>query len=204
MSDRHLSKYTVSDSEAGGEVIPNLLQLTNVTEVAESEFIGFVQAQQKAIDGLSDETKFDLKYLYALHHDALGHLYSFAGKLRTVNMSKDGFTFPPAHFLPQAMQNFETDFLITLQSGFSTQETFVLHIARLHAELLFIHPFREGNGRTIRLFTNLLSIAKTGYELNFEILEENIERYIVAVQQASQHEYSLMEELFSEMSSLRH
>jgi cell filamentation protein len=79
--------------------------------------------------------------------------------------------------------------------------TFVNHLARLHAELLFIHPFREGNGRTARMFTNLIHITTTGHELNFKTLEANIDRYISAVQQAGQKEYSLMEKLFLEMSS---
>ena len=195
-----INKYTVPDNEAEGEVLPNLLNLVSIEEIAESEFIGFVHAQQKAIDELSDEMVFDLSYLYNLHKDALGHLYSFAGKLRTVNMSKGNFAFPPASFLPQAMSDFEGEFLSLLEK-LSDDEILIVQLARMHAELLFIHPFREGNGRTIRMFTNLIYLSKTGKELDFKILEDNLEQYIAAVQQAGQKEYGLMEKLFLEMTT---
>ncbi len=196
----NIDKYTVPDNEVEGEVLPNLSNFTLTEEIAESEFLGFVHAQQKAIDELSDDTIFDLFYLYKLHKSALGHLYSFAGKLRTVNMSKGNFTFPPASFLAQVMSDFENEFLNQLKGIPNDEEVLLTDLARMHAELLFIHPFREGNGRTIRMFTNMVYMSKTGKELDFKILENNIEEYIAAVQQAGQKEYSLMERLFLEMS----
>ncbi len=197
----NIDKYTVPENEAEGEVLPNLLNLTTFEEIAESEFLGFVHAQQKAIDELSDNTAFGLDYLYALHKSALGHLYSFAGKLRTVNMSKGSFAFPPASFLPNAMSDFESEFLNILKDIPTDEKTLLTNLARMHAELLFIHPFREGNGRTIRMFTNLTYLSKIGKELDFKILENSLEEYIAAVQQAGQKEYGLMEKLFLEMAA---
>jgi cell filamentation protein len=200
MNKPYLNKYTTSDNETESTFLPNLLQLENVADISLAEFEGFIKAQQKAIDALTDNTVFDLLYLYNLHHDALAHLYTFAGKLRTVNMSKDSFAFPAASFLPQEMDNFEKEFLLQADT-FADMEAFVRHLARMHAELLFIHPFREGNGRSIRLFTNLLYIAKTGQELDFVILEKDVAKYIKAVQQAGLKEYTQMEDLFLEMTS---
>lgn len=194
MSIPPINKYTVSSNEEEGEVLPNLLGLTTVKEIAESEFLGFVEAHKKAIDELTDDTQFNLAYLYALHKNALGHLYGFAGKLRTVNMSKANFSFPPASFLPQSMHDFEVDFLGPLKNA--SDDTLLAQLARMHAELLFIHPFREGNGRTIRLFTNMIYLSRTGKELDFSVLDKNLKTYITAVQQAAQKEYSLMENLF--------
>ncbi len=195
-----INKYTISDSESESEILPNLLNLETMEEINESEFIGFVHVQQKAIDELSEDTVFDVSYLYNLHKDALEHLYSFAGKLRTVNMSKGNFAFAPASFLPQAMKDFEREFLDVLKDETTDETTLLQNLARMHAELLFVHPFREGNGRTIRMFTNLIYLSKTGKELDFKILEHNLETYIKAVQQASQKEYNLMEKLFLKMS----
>lgn len=200
MSDARTNKYLVSGSEAEGEVLPNLLVLTTTEEVAEAEFVGFVQAQEKAIDELSDETVFDLTYFYTLHRNALGHLYTFAGKLRTVNISKGNFAFPPANFLSQAMSGFAEDFLLPLNDIAGDDHQLLLHVVRMHAELFFIHPFREGNGRTVRLFTNVIYLAKTGRELTFEVMEADIEGYIRAVQQAGEKEYSQMEALFLAMA----
>jgi cell filamentation protein len=144
---------------------------------------------------------FDLSYLYLLHKNSLGHLYSFAGKLRIVNMSKGNFAFPPASFLPQAMKDFEIEFLNPLKENSLDEIGLLKKLAHLHAELLFIHPFREGNGRTIRMFTNMIYLSKTGRELDFKILEYSLETYILAVQQAGSKQYDLMEELFLKMSS---
>lgn len=196
-----INKYTIPDNEAESEILPNLLNITTTEEIDESEFLGFVYAQQKAIDDLSDDTIFDVSYLYNLHKDALGHLYSFAGNLRTVNISKGNFVFSPANFLPQSMKDFETEFLNGLKDISNDENILLQNLARMHAELLFIHPFREGNGRTIRMFTNLIYLSKTGKELDFKILVDNLETYIKAVQQAGQKEYSLMEKLFLKMSS---
>lgn len=196
-----INKYTIPDSESESEILPNLLNLETIEEINESEFLGFVHAQQKAIDELSEDTVFDVSYSYNLHKNALGHLYSFAGKLRTVNMSKGNFSFAPASFLPQAMIDFESEFLNGLKYISNDENILLQNLARMHAELLFIHPFREGNGRTIRMFTNLIYLSKTGKELDFKILVDNLETYIKAVQQASQKEYLLMEKLFLKMSS---
>lgn len=198
MSIPSINKYTVSSSEKEGEVLPNLLGLTTAKEIAEAEFIGFVEAHKKAIDELTDDTQFNLAYLYTLHKNALGRLYSFAGKLRTVNMSKDSFSFPPASFLMQSMHDFEVDFLTPLKN--ISDGALLMQLARMHAELLFIHPFREGNGRTIRLLTNMISLSRTGKELDFDILDKNLKTYIAAVQQAGQKEYKLMEDLFLQMT----
>jgi cell filamentation protein len=69
-------------------------------------------------------------------------------------------------------------------------------IARVHAELLFIHPFREGNGRTARLLANLMA-AKAGHKLleleNFS--KEKFDEYVKAVKLAANRDYSLMEKI---------
>jgi cell filamentation protein len=196
-----INKYSVPDSESESEILPNFLNLETIEEINESEFLGFVHAQQRAIDELSEDTVFDVSYLYNLHKDALGHLYSFAGKLRTVNMSKGNFSFAPANFLSQAIKDFEIEFLNPLKESSFDELDLLKKLACMHAELVFIHPFREGNGRSIRMFTNMIYLSKTGTELDFKILEHNLETYIKAVQQASQKKYVLMEQLFLEMSS---
>ncbi len=193
-------KYDTHPDES--EVLPNNLALTDSDTINEEEAAGFLRAEHAAIDALDDETKFTADYLYALHRNALGHLYDFAGRLRTVNMSKGNFMFAPAHVLPQTMLTFEKELLEKINAYENENESDLLDaIAAMHAELLYIHPFREGNGRIVRLFTKLLFLAKRGEELDFGLLTEgdNKERYISAVQQASTQVYGLMKELFREM-----
>src|SRR3989344_1678602 len=196
MADR----YDIPPDE--GELLPNKLDLSNRGAIDEEEVAGFLKAELDAIDALDSDTVFSLDYLYGLHREALGHLYDFAGRLRTVDMSKNGFMFAASRFLPQTMDVFEREYLDALNvREWNDVGPLVEHLAELHAELLYLHPFREGNGRIIRLYTKLVFLAKTGDELEFELItkDNNFARYVAAVQQASRKEYELMKELFREM-----
>ena len=108
--------------------------------------------------------------------------------------------FPAAKFLQPAVKEFEEVFLKSLPDSFEDYENLVEHIAPLHAELLFIHPFREGNGRTARLFADLIAL-KTGFErFNFEkITKKRMPEYIKAVQSAAHKNYEPMITLFKSL-----
>lgn len=186
-----------------GEMLPNKLGLTDIEKINEEELVGFTQAEHDAIDALQPDTIFTLEYLYDLHQKALGHLYDFAGRLRTVDMSKDGFAFPAATFLPANIGTFEQKYLQPLKEPWTDNDSLQKYAAALHAELLYLHPFREGNGRVIRLFTKLILLAKTGREVHFDRINQgdNFNRYVAAVQQAAEGRYDLMEDLFTEMQA---
>ncbi len=193
------NKYAVSGKEDGQEVLPNKLGLTTKEQIDDAELVGFARAQEKAIRALTDSTIFSLDYLYQLHKDALGDVYDFAGKLRTANISKGNFLFPIANALPNALQNFESEFLSPISTRHFQPKELLLNLARMHAELLYIHPFREGNGRAIRMFTDLIFLIKTGKVLDFETITKNSVLHIKAVQGAASCNYKLMEELFLRM-----
>lgn len=196
------NKYNIPETENQSDILPNKLGITTIREIEDEELVGFAKAEIIALTELNEDTRFDLNYLYKLHYNAMGHLYDFAGKLRTVNMSKENFFFPAANFLSESMEQFEKDFLKPINQKEFKNNELILHLAQMHAELLYIHPFREGNGRTIRLFTTLIYFFKTNKRLDFEYLVKiKPLLYIRAVQQASQKEYGLMEHLFTQMKS---
>jgi len=184
-------KYDLSNSE--GYILPNLLGLSSESEVNGSEFEGFLKAEIYFTERLNSRTKFSKIYILKIHKMALGHLYSFAGKLRDVNLSKGGFPFASAKFLPETMSAFENDILVKLPNKYLNREALINDIAVVHGELLFIHPFREGNGRTARLLANLMC-RKAGYNgLNFEkVGKEEFKKYVVAVQSCANKDYSKM------------
>ena len=124
---------------------------------------------------------------------ALEHLYTFAGKYRDVNLSKGGFPFAAAKFLPQSMSDFEKEILSLLPNKYDHKEDLIRDIAIVHGELLFIHPFREGNGRTARVLANLMS-RKAGYgSLQFDkVGKEEFEKYVMAVQKSAEKDYTGM------------
>ena len=134
-----------------------------------------------------------MNFIQKAHKMALGHLYGFAGKFRDVNMSKSGFTFPSAKFLPETMKRYEEEILSKLPDKYPDKEKLIYDIAVVHGELLFIHPFREGNGRTARIIANLMS-RKSGYgSLQFEkVGEREFEFYVNAVQKSAEKDYKKM------------
>ena len=189
-----MGKYSASQGES--ELLPNLLKLTDKQAIEQSEFEGFLLAELTLTDELSIRTKFNVRYIRKTHKLALRHLYSFAGKYRTVNMSKGGFLFPAAEFISKNMDAFEYEILSKMPNKYADKDQLIRDIAKVHGELLFIHPFREGNGRTARILANLMA-RKQGYKgLNFEIIDEKLyPKYVIAVQAVADKNYLPMEKI---------
>ena len=189
-----MSKYKLSREE--NEILPNLLHLNEKEDIDNAEFEGFLYTELYLTDKLTSRTKFNEKYIQQIHKLALNELYSFAGKYRTVNMSKGGFLFPAAQFIPQSMSTFENDILNVLPNTYKNEESLISDIAKVHGELLFIHPFRDGNGRTARILANLM-VRKQGYNgLHFERIDEKVFiQYVTAVQRVAEKNYEPMKEV---------
>ena len=189
-----MSKYKLSREE--NEILPNLLHLNKKEDLDNAEFEGFLYTELYLTDKLTSRTKFNEKYIQQIHKLALNELYSFAGKYRTVNMSKGGFLFPAAQFIPQSMSTFENDILNVLPNTYKNEESLISDIAKVHGELLFIHPFRDGNGRTARILANLM-VRKQGYNgLHFERIDEKVFiQYVTAVQRVAEKNYEPMKEV---------
>ena len=189
-----MDKYVSSPQES--ELFPNKLNLSNREEIDKAEFEGFLLAELSLTEELTSRTKFNIKYIKRIHKLSSGHLYSFAGKFRTVNMSKGGFLFPAAKFISQNMDNFEKEILLNLPAKYESDQALIKDIAKVHGEFLFIHPFREGNGRTARVLANLM-VRKYGIKaLNFEKITENVfPEYVIAVQSVADRNYEPMEKI---------
>lgn len=198
-----MSKYDeIPASER--EVLPNKWGITDAGLIAEKELEGFDKAFERFIDELTDKTVFNCAYLQRLHLLALGEIYDFAGKWRTVNVSKANFTFPFAGTIDAAMKDWQKKFIRDILFDENNLDEFCMNLGRTHAELLFIHPFREGNGRTARIFAQLQAL-KAGFPriLNFKSVEDRHPNasskfmdYVAAVQAASVVKYQPMIDLF--------
>ena len=188
-----MNRYSTNGEE--GEILHNLLGLTDEEAIHNAEFEGFLTAEILFTENLTPQTKFTIKYICDIHRTALKELYSFAGHFRSVNVSKGGFVFPAGRFIPDNMRIFEEEILAHLPDHYAHQEELIKDIAKVHGELLFIHPFREGNGRTARILANLMA-RKQGYTgLNFRRV--NFDEYIIAVQQVARKDYSRMEKIIT-------
>ena len=189
-----MSKYKISREE--NEILPNLLNLNKKEDIDNAEFEGFLYSELYLTEKLTSRTKFNEKYIQQIHKLALKELYSFAGKYRTVNMSKGGFLFPTAQFIPKSMTVFENEILNSLPNKYKNEESLISDVAKVHGELLFIHPFREGNGRTARVLANLMVRKQGNKGLHFERIDENIFiQYVNAVQMVAEKNYKPMEDI---------
>lgn len=190
-------KYLTSDGEA--EILPNLLGLDSLEAVHQAETEGFLQAESSLLDELRTDQQFDAAYIREIHRRALSKVYEFAGQYRSVNISKGSFPFPAAQFLPQSMSALERDLLRKLPVNWPTSAALVRDVAQVHAELLFIHPFREGNGRTARVLANLMAYKNGSASFEWEKLAEPMQfnAYVRAVQAAASMNYQLMERVIT-------
>ncbi len=189
-----MEKYRTPSDE--NELLPNLLGLTQASDIGLAEFEGFLRAEILLSEVLRLDTRFSAAYVREIHRLALGHLYGFAGHYREVNLSKGGFTFPAARFLAASMQQFEREHLHPLPRTYGSVEPLLDDVATIHGELLFIHPFREGNGRTARLLANLM-LEQHGYERpRWDLITPAaFPRYVAAVQQSALGNYAPMRQL---------
>lgn len=86
-----------------------------------------------------------IKGLQQIHAYLFGGLYDFAGQIRSVNLAKEGFQFAMAQYLPQTLASIEQ----------MPEDTFD-QIVDKYVEMNIAHPFREGNGRSTRIWLDLI------------------------------------------------
>ena len=125
----------------------NKLGLTNPADlVREEEHISKKKALllfDKRILGTLEAGKFSA--LKAIHKYLFDEIYDFAGEVRTVNLAKGNFRFAPLMYLEAALDNIDK----------MPQSTFD-EIVEKYIEMNIAHPFREGNGRSTRIWLDLI------------------------------------------------
>ena len=125
--------------------LENKLGLTSIAELdREEERISKKKAAQLFDRKLLDT--FDVGTfagLTAIHKHLFEDIYDFAGELRTVNIAKGNFRFAPLMYLQSALENIDK----MPQSNFD-------EIVEKYVEMNIAHPFREGNGRSTRIWLN--------------------------------------------------
>ena len=124
-----------------------------------NEFLEWFEYSDKTIDGRSQKKAYELfdspvydqievgtvKGLQQIHAFIFGGLYDYAGKIRTKNIAKDNFQFAPAQFLDQTLKGIE-----------AMPEATFDEIIDKYVEMNIAHPFMEGNGRSTRIWLDLI------------------------------------------------
>ena len=169
---KNISRYTIpsgaeAEYEPGsrGHVLQNLKGITHKIDMDQLEFETLVQVQSAYLAKIESDTVFTAELIRKMHKDWLGGLYEWAGEYRRVELAKSDFTWPPAYLIEKNMNEFERNILkkkTPCRPG--PINRIAMEVAEVHAELLLIHPFREGNGRLARWLAELM-VLQTGLPL---------------------------------------
>jgi len=129
------------------------------------------------------------------HRVWLQSVYTWAGRIRTVNLSKGDLTFAASRQLPQLLNTLDAKFLVVHTPCTQMDENRLAEaIAIVHVELILIHPFREGNGRIARLLADVMTMQSGRPALNFTPWDTDKNRYFSAIR-AGLVDYGPMKEL---------
>ena len=153
--------------------LQNKLGLTQSADLArEEERI----SKKKAVD-LFESNLLDTKNpgtfssLQFIHRYLFEDIYDFAGKIRTINLAKGNFRFVPLMYLEEALKNIDK----------MPQSTFD-EIIEKYVEMNIAHPFREGNGRSMRIWLNQLLKSEIGKVIDWSKVDK--EDYLLAMERS--------------------
>lgn len=153
--------------------LENKLGITNSAELArEEERISKKKAVELFESGALDKlVPGRFASLQAIHKALFEDIYDFAGELRTVNLAKGNFRFAPLMYLEAALGNIDK----------MPQSTFD-EIIEKYVEMNIAHPFREGNGRSTRLWLDQMLKAGIGQVVDWSRVDK--EDYLLAMERS--------------------
>lgn len=153
--------------------LENKLGITSSAELAtQEERLSKKRALELFESGMLDKLEpGTFKTLQAIHKQLFMDIYDFAGKVRSVNIAKGGLRFVPAMYLLDALKQIER----------MPQSTFD-EIIEKYVEMNVAHPFREGNGRSTRIWLDL--ILKKELQLVIDWSKVNKEDYLSAMERS--------------------
>ena len=153
--------------------LENKLGLTNSADLArEEERISKKKAVELFENGVLDTLpagKFST--LQMIHKYLFEDIYDFAGKLRTVNLAKGNFRFAPLMYQEAALANIDK----------MSQSTFD-EIIEKYVEMNIAHPFREGNGRSTRIWLDHILRTEIGKVVDWSKIDK--EDYLLAMERS--------------------
>ena len=134
-------------------------------------------SKKKAVE-LFDKNIFDklkpgsCEALFTIHKFLFEDIYDFAGELRDVNISKGNFRFAPVMYLEVSLENIEK----MPQGNFD-------EIVEKYVEMNIAHPFREGNGRSMRIWLGLMLKKEIGKVIDWSMVDK--EDYFMAMERST-------------------
>ena len=177
----------------GTTCLVNKLGIRDEKKLSEIEagitFAKAVMLEETPING-----DFDFEHLKKIHKFLLCDLYEWAGQARTVDISKKRTKFLDA----ASIESIATKCFSKVKDGYFENlsfDEFVKRIAEFYNDVNYIHPFREGNGRTQRIYFAQL-IRHYGYDINFA--DVDTDELMIATIQASSGVMDFLVEFFED------
>lgn len=189
-----------------GLVLKNRLGIRSGREMDQVEGQEYIRGHSEVVRIFGQSHRFTATDVCKIHGIWLGPIYSWAGQYRQVNLVKDDFPFAPAREISRLMDDLEKGPLKEFTPcRFGSMEEVIKALAVVHAELVLIHPFREGNGRLARLLGVLMALQAGLPTLDFGgIAGRRKLEYFSAVQAALSRDYKPMEKVFSDVVGRTH
>lgn len=154
-------------------ILKNKLGIKSEIELAkEEERISKLKAKDIFESGFLDTLKSgSFESLAIIHKELFGDIYDFAGNLRDVNISKGSFRFASITYLEDALKSIEK----MPQSSFD-------EIIKKYVEMNVAHPFREGNGRSMRIWLDLILKREIKKVVDWDSIDKD--DYLLAMQRS--------------------
>lgn len=174
MKDNPIVSRSCSEkTERVDMVLENKLGIKDSTELARLE--EKISKKQAVLlyetDCLKDYKPGSFQMLSEIHRFLFGELYDFAGKVRTVNLAKGNFRFAPVMYLQAALENIEK----MPQSNYD-------EIIEKYVEMNIAHPFREGNGRSTRIWLDLILKKELNLVVDWSMVDKD--DYLLAMERS--------------------
>ena len=157
----------------GFDMLKNKLGIDNFAELArQEEKISKKKALALFENGMLDRLETGrFSALRAIHKYLFEDIYDFAGEIRTVNIAKGNFRFAPLMYLDAALAQIDK----MPQSNFD-------EIIEKYVEMNIAHPFREGNGRSMRIWLDAILKAEIGKVIDWSKVDK--EEYLMAMERS--------------------
>ena len=154
-------------------MLDNKLGITNQVELAKTEE-RISKANAKRLYDSGDINNLEIgtyKGLTDIHNYLFDDIYDFAGKTRTVNISKGNFRFAPVMYLEVSLNHID-----------SMPQSTIEEIVAKYVEMNIAHPFRDGNGRCTRIWLDLILKKEQGEVVDWNLIDKD--NYLSAMERS--------------------
>lgn len=201
-----MSRYDLSEGDSEYQpgsnslVLRNKLGITDPQVMELEETLAYKRMIEASLDSFESDQKLSITDINDLHFQWLGSIYEFAGQYRKVNVSKDGFAFCAAAYIPEQMNGLNTILRQETPCVVKEEQQLSRILAKVHGEFILIHPYRDGNGRIGRWLSSILALQAGFSILNHsaETSDQGKQKYFRAVRRYAV-DPSLLEQWFEDL-----